>query len=353
MGRTGRDRIVATVCTVLQVLAVQPGSSPDPSAAAGGIATAAGLTAGLSLLARRRAPLLVLAAATIGYVVQAGLSGPSLPAVLIAAAYSAARHGPPLWGAVSAVAAAPAVVSVLALTGEVGIAPLYVVAILLAVLVGALAAAWVARQAATVREAAAEERLRIARDLHDIVGHGVGAITVQAGAGRMALDVNAQEDVRRALTTIEQAGRDVLREVRWLVGLLRDQPERPGLHDIKALADAAGRAGLAVDHQVIGAVTAVPGPTQEAVYRIVQEALTNVVRHSGAGRSVVRVEIGDAVAVEIRDDGEPALAVEEGNGIRGMRERADATGGGLWVGPAEHGPGWVVAATLPITRRHG
>jgi signal transduction histidine kinase len=350
MGPSGRDRVLAVALSAVQVLSVQPGSSPDPSPAAGTIAAVAALAAGLSLLARRRAPIAVLVAVTAGYVLQVALSGPTVPAVLVAAAYSAARYGPPLWGALSAVASTLAVVLVLAITGDLAIAPLYVAAILVGVLAGSLLAARLARQAALARDAAAEERLRIARDLHDIVGHGVGAITVQAGAGRMALDADAHEEVRRALTTIELAGRDVLREVRWLVGLLRDQPDRPGLDDIAALADAARRAGLTVEREVIGSVLTVPAAAQETAYRIVQEALTNVVRHSGATRCTVRVTVGDAVSVEVRDDGGSAgqaAEVVEGHGIRGMRERAEALGGRLTAAPATPGPGWVVLATVP------
>jgi len=132
-----------------------------------------------------------------------------------------------------------------------------------------------------------EERLRIARDLHDVVGHGMGAITVQAGTGRMALAAGADDEVRRALLSIEQAGRGVLREVRWLVGVLRDRPDEVNLGDLPALADAARSAGFDVRMTVDGDLGSVPQPTGEAAYRIVQEALTNAFSAFG-----VRIGVG-------------------------------------------------------------
>lgn len=202
------------------------------------------------------------------------------------------------------------------------------------------------------REAVAEERLRLARDLHDIVGHGMTAINVQAGAARMALDAGAEEQVRIALGTIEQASQDVLREARWLVGLIRDNTPRPSLDDLPRLIDLARRNGLDVGIHVDEAAPSCPTATQEAAYRIVEEALTNVLRHSTADRATVKVEVAEEMRVEVRDfaaptgsgAGEPTV----GNGVRGMRERAAAVGGELWAGPDGQQGGWIVSARFPL-----
>ena len=350
MSLRARDRLVVVVAALLQSLNAQPGSFPAPSDAASAIGLFAAIVGGAALLARRQAPLLVLAAAASAYVVQAGLTGPCLPVVVLVAAYSAARHGPLVWGPLWGAASTLAVTAALALIDELGVAPLYDAAIFAAVLAGALGAARSTRRGALLRQAAADERLRIARDLHDIVGHGVGAITVQAGAGRMALEADAQDEVRSALSSIEQAGRDVLRETRWLVGLLRDQPESPKIADLQTLAGAADRAGLTVDLQIGAGYQDVETATQEAAYRIVQEALTNVVRHSGATCCTVRLDASDDLVVEVRDEGTAVPGGVEGHGIRGMRERADTVGGDLSAGPAQPGPGWTVVARLPLGR---
>jgi signal transduction histidine kinase len=150
--------------------------------------------------------------------------------------------------------------------------------------------------------------------------------------------------------SIEQAGRGVLREVRWLVGVLRDRPDEVNLADLTALAEAARSAGFDVALTVDGDLGSVPQPIGEAAYRIVQEALTNVFRHSGCQSVQVHVDISDAATVRVLDEGTAGSAAE-GHGIRGMRERAAAVGGDLCVGPRADGPGWEVRATLPIRRR--
>jgi signal transduction histidine kinase len=231
--------------------------------------------------------------------------------------------------------------------GAADLAGSYAVLLVLAVLGGVLVGARQIRVEAMRRSAVLEERLRIARDLHDVVGHGLGAITVQAGTGRMALAAGADDEVRRALLSIEQAGRGMLREVRWLVGVLRDRPDEVNLGDLPALADAARGAGFDVRMTVDGDLGSVPQPTGEASYRIVQEALTNAFRHSGSESVWVRVNVGDVLTVLVLDKGTAGPAAE-GHGIRGMRERAAAVGGELCVGPPADGPGWEVRATLPM-----
>jgi signal transduction histidine kinase len=209
-----------------------------------------------------------------------------------------------------------------------------------------------ARAAARTREAVLAERMRIARDLHDVVGHGMGAITVQAGAGRLALDAGETADTRTALTVIETTGRSVLRDVRWLVTLLRDGPDAPGLADLPQLADGAARAGVAVDLSMDAVAPAVPNDVGEVVYRVVQESLTNVVRHSSSRTATVTIatdERAHVLRVKITDDG-PASSTEgvAANGLRGVEERVTRVGGEVAVGPRPGG-GWQVELAVPLS----
>jgi signal transduction histidine kinase len=269
---------------------------------------------------------------------------------VLLASYSVARHASPVRGAVAGLLAVLTVALAVVAVGQADLAPSYSVLLMLGVLLGVLVSSSRARASAVTRAAVLEERLRIARDLHDVVGHGMGAITVQAGAGRMALDAGVDAEVRRALVTIEQSGRGVLREVRWLVGVLRDRPGEPKVADLTALADAARSAGIFVDVRIDASAEAAPPATAEALYRILQESLTNVLRHSGANRAEVRVHVGAAVVLTVLDNG-GGTAAADGNGIRGMRERASALGGELCAGPRVDGPGWQIAARLPVRRR--
>ena len=352
MSRAWHDRVVALVSTLLQLVRVQPGAGPEPSPVTEVAGSLLAIAGGVALLARRSRPTPVMVTVAALHLVQVLLLGPVLPVLLIIAAYSSARHGPPVRGSVIALGSSAVALSALVLTGDASIVPLYASLVLVAVLAGALGAAGSARVASMAREAVAEERLRLARDLHDIVGHGMTAINVQAGAARMALDAGAEEQVRIALGTIEQASQDVLREARWLVGLIRDNPPRPSLDDLPRLIDLARRNGLDVGIHVDEAAPSCPTATQEAAYRIVEEALTNVLRHSTADRATVKVEVADELRVEVRDfaaptgsgAGEPIV----GNGVRGMRERAAAVDGELWAGPDGQQGGWIVSARFPL-----
>jgi signal transduction histidine kinase len=302
------------------------------------------------LWGRPGAPLGGAGGATACYVLQAALVGPVVPAAVLLASYSVARYATPVRGALAGLLAVLTVALAVVAVGQAELAPTYAVLLLLAVLVGVLVSSRRARAAAMTRAAVLEERLRIARDLHDVVGHGMGAITLQAGAGRMALDAGADEEVRRALVTIEQSGRGVLREVRWLVGVLRDHPDVPKVADLATLAEAARSAGIFVELSIDASAEAAPPATGAALYRIVQESLTNVLRHSGADRAEVRVQGGSAIILTVLDNG-VGTAAADGNGIRGMRERASAVGGELSAGPRLDQPGWQIDARLPIAGR--
>jgi signal transduction histidine kinase len=211
-----------------------------------------------------------------------------------------------------------------------------------------------AQRAAAERESAAqrrldEERLRIARDVHDVVAHAMTAINVQAGVAAHLLERDPGQ-AYAALRNIKQVSGEALGDLRATLGALRDGPAAadPGVRDIGALADAAGTAGIDVSvdaDELAGLSRAV----RTASYRIVQEALTNVVRHARAEHAWVTVRrLPDALTIEVRDDGTGNGAPSApGNGLLGMRERALALGGSLEAAPAD-GRGWLVAARLPV-----
>ena len=192
------------------------------------------------------------------------------------------------------------------------------------------------------RRRVAEERLRIARDLHDSVAHAMATINVQAGAARHVL-ARRPEAAGEALAVIQRASGDVLDELAAMLTVLRDdtrQADRapvPGAADIARLAEATTASGLAVGAEREGPVEAVPGVIGTAAYRVVQESLTNVLRHSRAAAARVRLVSGPdgSVLLEIGDDGPAAPHATGGTGvgIRGMRERVASTGGKFEAGP--------------------
>jgi signal transduction histidine kinase len=213
----------------------------------------------------------------------------------------------------------------------------------------------VAQQQEEAQRRLGEERLRIAREVHDVVAHAMVAINVQAGVAAHRIDQDP-EQARTALRAIKQASGEALADLRATLGVLRGEdgeaPIRPaaGLGDLDELAAGLRAAGVEVQLDV-GDVGAVPGSVQAAGYRIVQEALTNALRHAEAAH--VRVRVGreeGALRVEIADDGRGAAADAagdgSGSGVPGMRERAAALGGTLEAGPGPGG-GWRVRAELP------
>jgi signal transduction histidine kinase len=235
------------------------------------------------------------------------------------------------------------------LVGDPSLALPTVLVLVVGLVAGLLVALRRARADAERRELLSAERLRIARDLHDTVGHGIGAITVQAGAGRMAVAAGADEDATRALRAIEETARSVLREVRWTVGQLREGPERRRLSDVSELVRTARRSGLDVDFRHDGDLDSAEPDLAEAAYRVVQEALTNVRRHARARRASVRVRYAPAsIDIEVVDDGVGAGTVAgPGHGLVGMRERLALYGGALEAGDLPTG-GYRVHASLPV-----
>jgi signal transduction histidine kinase len=215
-------------------------------------------------------------------------------------------------------------------------------------------------QVELARRAVTEERLRLARELHDVVAHAMSVIAVQSGVGAHVADSRPGE-VGKALAAIEATSRAALTELRRLLGVLRQEGEPqasltpvPGLADLDGLLAEVAKAGLAVKLRVEGKPTELPAGVDLSAYRIVQEALTNVVKHAGPAHAQVAIRYRDQeVAVEVIDDGRGVAAVAgdgrrgSGHGLIGMRERVAAFGGDLEVGPRPGG-GFRVAARLPL-----
>jgi signal transduction histidine kinase len=205
-------------------------------------------------------------------------------------------------------------------------------------------------------EAVAEERARIARELHDLVAHNVSVMVVQAGAERHALGAD-QASTREALTSIEQAGRQALVEARRLLGMLRHKDDgselepQPSVEHIDVLVEQIERAGLPVTLAVEGEQAPLPAGVDLCAYRIVQEGLTNALKHAGPAHAEVVLRYAPrALDVEVRDDGRGPARVNgdgAGHGLIGMRERVALYGGALETG-ARDGGGFAIHAHLPL-----
>jgi signal transduction histidine kinase len=219
------------------------------------------------------------------------------------------------------------------------------------------------------RQAVAVERARIARELHDVVAHHVSVMVIQAGAAEASLPPNAAASAQ-AIGAVRETGREALAEMRRLLGLLRsdstpdagdgdgaDMTPQPGLTDLASLAERTREAGVDVATEVVGAARKLPAGVDLSLYRVVQEALTNTLRHAGPGaKARLRISYtADSVTVEITDDGrgKPAVATVErgrqgvGHGLLGMRERVALFGGRLETGPLPGG-GFKVKACFPV-----
>jgi signal transduction histidine kinase len=207
------------------------------------------------------------------------------------------------------------------------------------------------------------ERLRIARELHDMVAHSMGVIAIQAGVGRLVIDTQPAE-AHNALAAIEATSREALAGLRSTLGAPRpagpgpglapaplDQAPLdpvPGLDGLGRLAATAMRAGVRADVRWRGQRRPLPADIDLSAFRIIQEAVTNVIRHAGTGHCQVIIDQhDDEVAIEVVDDGRGGAGDGTGYGIAGMRERADLVGGQLSAGPRPEG-GFKVAARLPL-----
>jgi signal transduction histidine kinase len=203
------------------------------------------------------------------------------------------------------------------------------------------------------REAIAEERTRIARELHDVIAHSVSVMTVQAGAAEEMLKVDPSRAVE-PVRAVQETGRQALVEMKRLVGMLREDDEeiglspQPGVSDIDRLAAQMREAGLPVELRVEGTARPVPIGVDLSAYRVVQEALTNALKHAGAASAVVTLRYGERdLTVEVTDEGAGHGVKPGGHGLIGMRERVGIFGGTFEAGPRESG-GFEVRALLPF-----
>jgi signal transduction histidine kinase len=335
-------------------------------------AAATGLVLTLSLAWRRRAPLVVLGVAIATSVVAnvvGVLDEATTPAIaLVVAVYSVGVHTSGLRAAVGGLGAA-ALIAV-NVTEQFSLGDLLFIAAI-------LGGAWLAGRAMRYRRerehvlelltvdlerereekaraAVAEERVRIARELHDVVAHAISVIVLQARGGRRSLATDPGE-TREALDMIEATGSEALAEMRRLLGMLRRDDEeialapQPSLRYLDALAAQVREAGLPVDLSVEGKATELPPGVDLSAYRIVQEALTNALKHAGpaTARVVVRYREND-LELEIADTGAGAGASDgQGHGLAGMRERVSLYGGKIETGPRDGG-GFAVRARLPL-----
>ncbi|MFD1150040.1 sensor histidine kinase [Saccharothrix hoggarensis] len=327
------------------------------------------VAAGLALVARRRAPVPVLAVTGLCSVGYQAL-GFDVPAVaFLFAVYAAVREGHRVVTIVAAVAVLAAL-PLAALALPVGTPVREALArargaLELAWLVAAGAAGEALRQAErradeaertreeTARRRADEERLHIARELHDSLTHQISIIKVQAGVA-VHLARKRGEQVPEALLAIQEAGREAARELRATLEALRDDGKTPphGLAHVPALVERARTTGLDATLTIDGPPHDVPAAVDRTAYRIVQESLTNIARHASAATASVRIDYRPgALAIRVDDDGKaaPDTATTPGVGLLGMRERVTALGGRLRAEPRREG-GFTVHAELPVDR---
>ena len=326
--------------------------------------------AALALVIRRRYPLRCLLAVCGVMAVEFAIFGsPEGNGVMLApmlAVYAVANleeRRPALWGLVAVLALGvawivldPADIGLtMHLQGTVWLSPW-----IIAWLVGALVRSRRLNVQAQRRQqeeraltAVAEERNRIARELHDVIGHSVSVMTVQASAVRRLMR-DDQGKERAALETVEATGREALVEMRRMVGVLRsgsgapDLAPPPTLDQLDRLVENFRRAGLEVDVVTEGEAVALPPGLDLTAYRLVQEALTNTLRHAEAARAVIRFRyLPGVLALSVRDDGRGANGTAPGNGLLGMQERVAVYGGTLTAGNTAGG-GYELSAELPL-----
>jgi signal transduction histidine kinase len=361
----------AVLATVLVAIGLATTANPDPGyEPRDGLVVALVLVATLPYYARRLAPVPVfvvsLTATAVLYVLD--YDAGALSFVVIAGAYTVAAHRPQREVVVAAAYMYGAFV-VMLVSDSVGFGvaefatsvPMFGAGLLVGWTMQArrLRSESLERdQGEAVLRAAADERLRIAQELHDVIGHSLGVIAVQAGVGMHLIDTSPDE-ARKALEHISRTSRSSLAEIRRLLGLVRagdgasGYAPTPGLTDLPRLMDDVVDAGLRVDLTVAEAARDLPPGVELAAYRIVQEALTNARKHARAHRATVRLDVDrGSLHVVVTDDGAGASAKDGGRGgpgglgLVGMRERVAVYGGSLDVGPAPDG-GFRVTATLP------
>lgn len=354
------DFALASVLATVVVFAAATGASGQPA-----IGTAVLAVGALALGWRRRYPGAVLAVAVSAYLADHLLTrhtGPGLPAVLIALYTLAAHKGrqPALWGLLAAAGAVLVGESVHGAQRASGVA-VSVVALVASSLIGVSVAERRREQQREQRlladNAAADERVRIARELHDVVAHHLSVMVVQANVVAEAMP--ADEIAQLSVQAIVDSGRRALAEMRRILDVLRAHEDdgarprspQPGLAQLGALVHSVRLAGLQVEVRIEGSERPLPEALDLSAYRIAQEALTNVLRHAHARSASVRITYTSrAVELQVTDDGVGTSSDEAqgwGHGLSGMRERALLLGGEFSSGPA-NGRGFSVRAVLPL-----
>jgi signal transduction histidine kinase len=352
-----RELLLFVLLTLLQAFGPRTGQA-EPGPAVAGLVTLLAIVQGAAVLLWRDRPGRMLTVVTAAYIAATILYPIMPPYVLLAALVLQARRRPfrpALMQGVGAIAAMAAGY-VVAITWRDGPATdpiaLYVLLAAIALLGGLLAAARAAEREALRRRAMIEERLRIAHDLHDVVGHGLASIAVQSSTARMALAAGRDEEALAALSAAERASRQALAETRELVAVLGRDADQDLSNLDRLVASVSGRS-LRVDLHVYGDPRMVSAQASRAAYRVIQESLTNVVRHSGAKRADVQVDVSDErVRITVCDEGSTAAAADaavpdSGTGLTAMRQRVDALRGTVEAGPRPDSAGWRVSAILP------
>jgi signal transduction histidine kinase len=317
------------------------------------------------LLWRRRWPLAVTAIVTGMAIVMITLGVWVLPLQLGVALYTLASLRDTREGQALGAAAIVAVAATVAVAGgfEFGAGAARVVFLTAAALLGRSigsrrayvheieqkAARLERERDSEARRAAAEEQARIARELHDVVAHALSVIIVQAGAADDAFDLNP-ERAREPIRAIDTAARSALGDLRRVLGILQGTASyepQPGLAELDPLIDQVRATGLDVSLEIDGAPRPLSAAVGLSAFRIVQEALTNSLKHAAADHVRVKIRYGERLGLEIRDDGRGSGESSGGRGLVGMRERVALLGGVLTVGP-EAGGGYRVSAEIPI-----
>lgn len=323
---------------------------------------AAGLSAALLATLRRQQPFVAVAGVLALWAVvhtDRAATDPAFQFIsLLVAAYALGAHGRGWQGPAGLVVAAACFSGLNLARGEGADAALAgSVQFLVLYVFGVVIGRALARERALERErderaatAVADERARIARDLHDSLGHSISVMVLQAGAVRRRLGEHRTEEAQ-ALEQIEGSGRQAVAELRRMLGLLREGSELapvPSVDRVDEVAQACREAGVEVEVRTDGERRPLPTGVDMAAFRIVQESLTNVLKHARARKASVHIAYRpDAVEVSVRDDGAGANGdLRSGHGLIGMRERAALYGGELEAGPAPEG-GFAVRARLP------
>ncbi|MFI7545766.1 sensor histidine kinase [Actinoplanes sp. NPDC049599] len=359
------DGLLALALLAVGLMGTAPAGRNQGVPSIPGWAYALVVTAALAPAVRRLLPMQVLAvctAAVCGYLLSGNPYGPIMLSLAIAV-YTVAAHRPLRAAAVAATGSLVLLIVAGLLGGGLDTAA---VAPQVAWVAGPLAIGVTVRvgreqvlqnRRDEARRQADAERLRVAQEVHDVVGHGLAAIMMQADVALHLLP-KQPEQAEAALTAISRTSRESLDELRTTLGAVRrgddpdDRSPAPGLAHLNALVDRTRAVGVPVTVDLTGPLASLPTAVDLAAYRIVQESLTNVLRHAGAATATVQVTLTDAnLTVSVTDTGRGALPTPApaGHGLAGMKERASALGGSLTAGPRPEG-GFAVTAALPVRR---